>query len=65
LAKARIEAAVAKAESSALHDKLKEKKKEAVVFEQEAKSAKAEVGFLRKQLDTMISRSPSLSRFCQ
>lgn len=47
---------MAKAESSALHDKLKEKKKEVVVFEQEAKSAKAEVGFLRKQLDTMISK---------
>lgn len=46
---------MAKAESSTLHDNLKEKKKEATVFEQEAKSTKAEVGFLRKQLDTAIS----------
>jgi hypothetical protein len=43
--------AAVRAECLAVKDELKQKKRQATEFEQRAKSAKAELGFLKKQLD--------------
>lgn len=56
LARAREEEAAAKAESATVKASLKEKKAKADRERQRAKFAKAEVAFLRKELETAMNK---------
>jgi predicted nuclease with TOPRIM domain len=63
LVQARAEAASARVECLAIHEKLEEKKKALSEFEQRAKSAESEVSLLRKELNTTLTEL-SAERLC-